>query len=193
MLNRVLRRVQPALPSVPRRWLAEAAAQPPPPRVADALAADHPLRFLTSPRFLTAVPPLALLVTAFGSLALFSTYFVDTRVADKLSAMIAQNAVLSTRMDGIASSITKEVDIKTAALASSITKEVDAKTAGLASSITKEVDAKTAGLAKEVDAKTAGLAKEVDAKVAGVIAAAGLKADAETMRVLKEYKVRGRR
>ena len=56
---------------------------------------------------------------------------------------------------------------------------MDAKTAGLAISITKEVDA-----------KTAGLAREVDAKVAGVIAAAGMKAEAETLRVFKEYKVR---
>jgi hypothetical protein len=189
MLNRVLRRVQRALPSASRRWLAEAATLPPPPRAAAALAADHPLRLLAAPWVLGAVPSLALLLTACGSLALFSTYFVDSRVSDKLAAVIAQNAVLSARMDGI----TKEVDAKTAGLASSITKEVDTKTAGLASSITKEVDAKTAGLAKEVDAKTAGLAKEVDAKVAGVIAAAGLKADAETMRVLKEYKVRGRR
>ena len=167
MLNRVLRRAQRALPSAPRRWLAEAAAQPPPPpRAADALAADHPLRLLAAPWLLAAVPSLALLVTVCGGLVLFGTYFVDSRVANQLSAVIAQNAVLSARMDGITSSVTKEVDTKTAGLASSITKEVDAKTAGLAS--------------------------EVDAKVAGVIAAAGLKADAATMRVLREYKVRGR-
>ena len=204
MLNRVLRRAQRALPSAPRRWMAEAAAQPLPPRAAAALAAEHPLRLLTAPWLLTAVPSLALLVTACGGLALFGTFFVDSRVSDKLAAVIAQNAVLSARVDGIAkevdaktaglaSSVTKEVDAKTAGLASSLIKEVDAKTAGLASSLTKEVDAKMAGLASEVDAKTAGLAREVDAKVAGVIAAAGLKADAETMRVLREYKVRGRR
>ena len=178
MLNRVLLRAQRALPSTSRRWLAGAATTPPPPHAAAALAADHPLRFLAAPWLLTAVPSLALLVTACGGLALFGTYFVDSRVSDKLAAVIAQNAVLSARVDGIA----KEVDAKTAGLASSITKEVDAKMAGLASSVTKEVDA-----------KTAGLAREVDAKVAGVIAAAGLKADAETMRVLKEYKVRWRR
>ena len=148
MLNRVLLRAQRALPSTSRRWLAGAATTPPPPHAAAALAADHPLRYLTAPWLLTAVPSLALLVTACGGLALFGTFFVDSRVSDKLAAVIAQNAVLSARVDGIA---------------------------------------------KEVDAKTAGLAREVDAKVAGVIAAAGLKADAETMRVLKEYKVRWRR
>ncbi len=192
MLNRVLLRAR-ALPSTSRRWLAEAATLPPPPRAADALAADHPLRVLAAPLVLSAVPALALLLTACGGLALAGTFFVDARVearvSDKLAAVTAQIAVLSARVDGI----TKEVDAKTAGLASSLTKEVDAKMAGLAS----EVDAKTAGLAsgiaKEVDAKTAGLAREVDAKVAGVIAAAGLKADAVTMRVLKEYKVRGRR
>jgi hypothetical protein len=107
---------------------------------------------------------------------------VDTTVSKEVSAVLAQNAALSARLD----CITKEMDAKTAGLAM----EFEAKTAWLASSITKEVDAKTAGLAREVDAKTAGLAREVDAKVARVIAAAGMQAEAEALRVLKEYKVR---
>ena len=137
-----------------------------------------------------AAPALALLIAVSGGCVAFGGYLVDMRVNKEVSAVVAQSAALSARLDGI----TKEVDAKTAGLASSIIKEVDAKTAGLAISITKEVDAKTAGLAisitKEVDAKTAGLAREVDAKVAGVIAAAGMKAEAETLRVFKEYKVR---
>ena len=122
-----------------------------------------------------AAPALALLIAVSGGCIAFGGYLVDMRVNKEVSAVVAQSAALSARLDGI----TKEVDAKTAGLASSIIKEVDAKTAGLAISITKEVDA-----------KTAGLAREVDAKVAGVIAAAGMKAEAETLRVFKEYKVR---
>ena len=107
-----------------------------------------------------AAPALALLIAVSGGCVAFGGYLVDMRVNKEVSAVVAQSAALSARLDGI-------------------TKEVDAKTAGLAISITKEVDA-----------KTAGLAREVDAKVAGVIAAAGMKAEAETLRVFKEYKVR---
>jgi hypothetical protein len=102
-------------------------------------------------------------------LVALGTYLVDTRVNKEVSAVNAQSAALNARLDAL-------------------TKEVDTKTAGLA----KEVDAKYAGLAKELDAKNAGLAREVDAKVAGVIAGAAMKAEAETLRVLKEYKVRAR-
>ena len=144
-----------ALPHLPRRWLTLTAAPPLP-------AAPGPpdrLRQLGA-----AAPALALMIAVSSGIAAFGVYLldtrVDTRVNKEVSAVLAQSAALSARLDGII-------------------KEVDAKTAGLASSITKEVDA-----------KTAGLAREVDAKVAGVIAAAGMKAEAETLRVFKEYKVR---
>jgi len=168
MLSSTLR----MLPHQPRRWLAEAAGVPPP-----ALAVPPvPLHWLSVPWFTAAAPALGLLLGISGGLALLGGYLVDTRVNKEVSVVVAQSAALNARLDGII----KEVDAKTAGLASSIIKEVDAKTAGLAISITKEVDA-----------KTAGLAREVDAKVAGVIAAAALKAEAETLRVFKEYKVRG--
>ena len=166
-----------ALTHLPRRMLTLAAAAPLP-------AAPGPPGRLH--QLIAAVPGLALLIAMSGGFAAFGGYLVDMRVNKEVSAVVAQTAALSARLDGI----TKEVDAKTAGLASSITKEVDAKTAGLS----KEVDAKTAGLAstitKEVGAKTAWLAREVEAKVAGVIANAGMRAEAETLRVFKEYKVR---
>ena len=69
-------------------------------------------------------------------------------------------------------------------------KTVDAKVAGFKESVTKEVDAKVAGVkesvTKEVDAKVAGVKGEVDAKLAG----ARVAAEAEALRVLKDYGVR---
>ena len=177
-----------ALTHLPRRMLTLAAAAPLP-------AAPGPPGRLH--QLIAAVPGLALLIAMSGGFAAFGGYLVDMRVNKEVSAVVAQTAALSARLDGISKEVdaktaglAKELEAKTAGLASSITKEVDAKTAGLS----KEVDAKTAGLAstitKEVDAKTAGLAREVEAKVAGVIANAGMRAEAETLRVFKEYKVR---
>jgi hypothetical protein len=140
-----------ALPHLPRRWLTLTAAPPLP-------AAPGPPDRLG--QLATIAPALALLIAVSGGFVAVGGYLVDTRVSKEVSAVVAQSAALSARLDGFS-------------------KELDAKTAGLASSITKEVDA-----------KNAGLAREVDAKVAGVIAAAGMKAEAETLRVFKEYKVR---
>ncbi len=63
---------------------------------------------------------------------------------------------------------------------------MDAKTAG----VQKEVDAKTVGLQREVDAKFVSLVRELESRMGGIVAAAGNKAEAETLRVFKEYKVR---
>ena len=135
-----------ALTHLPRRMLTLAAAAPLP-------AAPGPPGRLH--QLIAAVPGLALLIAMSGGFAAFGGYLVDMRVNKEVSAVVAQTAALSARLDGI----------------------------------TKEVDAKTAGLAKEVDAKTAGLSKEVDAKVAGVIENAGIRAEAETLRVFKEERV----
>ena len=141
-----------ALTHLPRRMLTLAAAAPLP-------AAPGPPGRLH--QLIAAVPGLALLIAMSGGFAAFGGYLVDMRVNKEVSAVVAQTAALSARLDGIA----ELVD--------------NSKTAGLASSITKELDA-----------MTAGLAREVEAKVAGVIANAGMRAEAETLRVFKEYKVR---
>ena len=125
-----------ALPHLLRRRLTLAAAAPLP-------AAPGPPDRLH--QLGAAAPALALLIAVSGGCIAFGGYLVDMRVNKEVSAVVAQSAALSARLDGIT---------------------------------------------KEVDAKTAGLAREVDAKVAGVIAAAGMKAEAETLRVFKEYKVR---
>ena len=132
MLRSTLR----ALPHLLRRRLTLAAAAPLP-------AAPGPPDRLH--QLGAAAPALALLIAVSGGCVAFGGYLVDMRVNKEVSAVVAQSAALSARLDGIT---------------------------------------------KEVDAKTAGLAREVDAKVAGVIAAAGMKAEAETLRVFKEYKVR---
>lgn len=74
-----------------------------------------------------------------------------------------------------------------------LVKEVDAKLAGIKCevadskvSMTKELDAKLAGISGKVDAKLAGIYGELDAELAG----ARVAAEAEALRVLKDYGVR---
>ena len=130
----------------------------------------------------SAAPALGLFVAVAGITTATVTYFVDTRVNKEVALVREEFAKLKAGTEGLK----VEVDAKCAGLASG----VDAKCAGLASG----VDAKCAGLAlgltKEVDAKNAGLVREVEARMAGVVAIAASKAEAETLRVLKEYKVR---
>lgn len=125
--------------------------------------------------------------------AVSARYFVDTRVAAKMEALTLQMASQSVALEALSKAvdaknavIQREVDAKTAG----VQKEVDAKTAGLASSVQKEVDAKTVGLQREVDAKFVSLVRELESRMGGIVAAAGNKAEAETLRVFKEYKVR---
>ena len=66
---------------------------------------------------------------------------------------------------------------------------MDAKMSGMVSSVTKEVDAKMSGIAGSVTKEVEGLSKTLEAKIATTINSAGLKAEAETLRVLSEYKV----
>ena len=119
----------------------------------------------------SAAPALGLLVAIAGITTASVTYFVDTRVNKEVALVREEFAKLKAGTEGLK----VEVDAKCAGLASG----VDAKCAGLA-----------LGLTKEVDAKNAGLVREVEARMAGVVAIAASKAEAETLRVLKEYKVR---
>ena len=125
---------------------------------------------------------LGLFIAGAGLTAASVTYFVDTRVSKEVVLVREELARVKAGAEGLK----VEVDAKCAGLANG----VDAKCAGLANG----VDAKCAGLAlgltKEVDAKNAGLVKEVEARMAGVVAMAASKAEAETLRVFKEYKVR---
>ena len=52
------------------------------------------------------------------------------------------------------------------------------------------MDVKTAGLQRKVDAKFVSLVRELESRMGGIVAAAGNKAEAEALRVFKEYKVR---
>ena len=115
----------------------------------------------------SAAPALGLFIAGAGFTVATVTYFVDTRVNKEVALVREELARLKARADGLRV-------------------EVDAKCVGLASG----VDSKCAGLNKEVDAKNAGLVKEVEARMAGVVAMAASKAEAETLRVFKEYKVR---
>jgi hypothetical protein len=153
-----------------------------------------------------------LFIAALGGGLTLVTAFVDIRVGMLVNELRVKLASVETAHNANLAAMQEMVDLKTATLASSVQKdvasmaisvqkEVDAKTAGLASSVdakyaglASSVDAKYAGLAssvqKEVDAKNAGLAREVDAKMASVVANAASKAEAETLRVFKEFKVR---
>ena len=159
------------------------------------LPALPPLAWLTS-----SAPGLGLILAISGVIATVSTYLVDTRVNREVMAVKLETAELKTRLDSIANEVdaksaglAREVDAKTAGLA----RELDSKTAGLADLVDSKtagladlVDSKTADLADLVDSKTAGLAREMEAKIAGVTAAAGVKAEAETLRLFKEFNVR---
>ena len=152
----------------------------------------------------SAAPALGLFIAGAGLTAATVTYFVDTRVNKEVALVREEMAKLKAGADGLkvevdakcvglasgvdakCAGLASGVDAKCAGLALGLTKEVDAKNAGL----TKELDAKNAGLTKELDAKNAGLVKEVEARMAGVVAIAASKAEAETLRVFKEYKVR---
>ena len=114
---------------------------------------------------------LGLFIAGAGLTAASVTYFVDTRVSKEVVLVREELARVKAGAEGLK----VEVDAKCAGLANG----VDAKCAGLA-----------LGLTKEVDAKNAGLVKEVEARMAGVVAMAASKAEAETLRVFKEYKVR---
>jgi hypothetical protein len=130
-----------------------------------------------------------LFIAALGGGLTLVTAFVDIRVGVLVNELRVKLASVETAHKANLAAMQEMVDLKTATLASSVQKDV----ASMAISVQKEVDAKTAGLAssvqKEVDAKNAGLAREVDAKMASVVANAASKAEAETLRVFKDFKV----
>jgi exosortase/archaeosortase len=142
-------------------------------------------------------------VTTVGTaLAAFHYLFVENSINKKIAELNAIVAILKSeqvvlkarnvldaKMSGMVSSVTKEVDAKISGMVSSVTKEVDAKMSGIAGSVTKEVDAKMSGIAGSVTKEVEGLSKTLEAKIATTINSAGLKAEAETLRVLSEYKV----
>jgi hypothetical protein len=133
--------------------------------------------------FMSSLPgQVGITLTILGSVAALATLFVDARVSMAVSDLREQLAGLRAEHKAQVQSMYDKTTVQA--------QSMYGKTTDLAISIRKEVDAKTAGLEKKVDAKTSALAKEVDAKVASVVASAASTAEAETLRVFKELKVR---
>ena len=104
----------------------------------------------------------ASVATVGGALGAFHYLFVEVSISKKIAELNAEVAILKSGQAVLRTEQEGVINV------------LDAKMSGMASSVTKEVE---------------GMSKTLEAKIATTINSAGLKAEAETLRVLNEYKV----